>query len=69
MTEREGRDVIDVVVLEFQFEETARQIHWDRGELVVGQVQGFKGPEKKHRRILNLSQIPTRRRPSNENST
>lgn len=36
MTEREGGDAADVVVLEAQFMETARKIHWDRSEPVVG---------------------------------
>lgn len=47
VTEGEGGDVTDSVVLEGQFTEKARQIHRDSGELVVGQVQGFQGPEKK----------------------
>lgn len=47
MTECESGDVMDVVVLEGQFTEMARQIHGDSGELVVGQVQGFQGPERK----------------------
>ena len=29
MTEREGRNVTDVVVLEGEFTERTRQIHWD----------------------------------------
>lgn len=47
MTEGEGGDVTDVVVLEGQFLETAWQIHRDRGEPVVGQVQGLQGAERK----------------------
>lgn len=44
VTEREGRDVADFVVLEGEFTERTGQVHWDRGELVVGQVQGFQRP-------------------------
>lgn len=47
MKESEGRDVSNVVVLKGQFTERTRQIHWDRGEVVVGQVQDFQGPEEK----------------------
>lgn len=37
----------DVVVLEGQFTEMARQVERHGDELVVGQVQGFQGPERK----------------------
>lgn len=37
----------DVVVLEGQFTEMARQVERHGGEVVVGQVQGFQGPERK----------------------
>ncbi len=36
MAEGEIADATDAVVLEGQFTEMARQIQWDRGELVVG---------------------------------
>lgn len=49
VTEREGGDATDVVVLEAQFVEMARQVHWDRGEPVVGHVQCLQGSETKHR--------------------
>lgn len=46
VTEREGRDAADVVVLEGQIAERAWQIHGDRGEVVVGEVQGFQRPKE-----------------------
>lgn len=62
MAEREGRDVTDVIVLKRQFTERARQIHGDRGDLVVRQVQGFQGSkvEGTNRRITS-QEISTRR--------
>lgn len=41
VAEGEGGDVMDVVVLEGQFAQAARQIGRDLSELVVGKVQGF----------------------------
>lgn len=58
VAEDEGGDVTDVVVVQGQFVETSRKIHGDGGELVVGQVQSFKGSENKtHQTTVNLSQI------------
>lgn len=51
----------DVVVLEGQFTEIARQIERHGGELVVGQVQGLQGPERKHTEGEVQIEIPTLR--------
>lgn len=53
MAEGENGDLVDVVVLEGQFAEAARQIHGDLGKQVVGKVQGFQRTGRKHREILN----------------
>lgn len=57
MTKCEGEDVTNVVVLEHQLTERMRKIHWDRGEVVVGQVQDFQEPEKKEVGISNDPQM------------
>lgn len=59
MTEHEGGDVTDVVVLEGQFTEMARQVERHGDELVVGQVQGFQGPERKQtEKVLYFQVLP-----------
>ena len=55
VTEREGGDVTDVVVLEAQFVEASRKIHRDRSEAVVGQVQGLQGSEEKYTEESRIS--------------
>lgn len=41
VAEGEGRNVMDVVVLEGQFAQTPREVGRDLSELVVGKIQGF----------------------------
>lgn len=47
MPKCKGEDVTNVVVLKNQLTERMRQIHRDRGEAVVGQVQDFQDPEER----------------------
>lgn len=46
VTEREGWDVTDAVVLEGQITKRARQVQRNGSEQVVRQIQGFQGPEE-----------------------